>query len=628
MTKNICGFLICVMLTCLSALGQGLPPNPASGGPIPQSTYTTLPTGTSGTSTGVQDATIVNATANGVVLDACRFGWTNNRTGLAAGTRDCATPNGNIGGTGNCSITSTLSTVTCASAPFIPGDTGKKAWVTINSAASSGCPIGTVTYVSATVITLSTTCTQTTGQAFGWIGTDNTAKLNALTLTLTANSHLYLGTGNMLVTDKILSNGILGAANALAVEVYGGGEATGTGGGAYSSLTNIVFPPYEFPYAGSLYLIGNGNLATYFHDFSIDNGISSSISTAGGGLLAFFYSNRVDRVAVSNWNMANYPCIYSALDQQQLTFLTSNGCAVGLKIASTNVTLIQPNLGTVGGANNYGLWNFDTSIVVVGGVIAKALDDVQGGHGTIAYYGTNFGVFGSGDSAITTVSGSTTYLFGALVAGGKDCVAFGNYTGLTNVAGGIVHASQTRFCSSGTGYSINNAGFFNDLGGNTYPIIGAGIYTGSGTVNGRSTLSGSAYTNATTTFSNVTGSSGQTFAFNVNASETLNVTCHIFWQGSAGTTGPKFQWTGPAAPTAVAAFMHSPVTTSTYLDASATAFSSSMPNTGTVTAATNFDAVLTLGVVNGTTAGAVTLQAAANGVGTLTIQPGSYCQSQ
>ena len=141
-------------------------------------------------------------------------------------------------------------------------------------------------------------------------------------------------------------------------------------------------------------------------------------------------------------------------------------------------------------------------------------------------------------------------------------------------------------------------------------------------------LAGSAYTNATTTFSNVAGGSGPTLAFPVNASVSYTATCYIMWQGSATTTGPKFQWTGPASPTAVAASMHSPVTTTTYIDATATAFSSSMADTGTITTATNFMAVVTIGLNNGTTAGTVTLQAAANGTGTLTIQPGSYCIAQ
>jgi hypothetical protein len=136
----------------------------------------------------------------------------------------------------------------------------------------------------------------------------------------------------------------------------------------------------------------------------------------------------------------------------------------------------------------------------------------------------------------------------------------------------------------------------------------------------------SAYTNATTSFTTVTG--GNTLQFSVEANTNYVAECQIMWQGSAGTTGPKFQWTGPASPTAVAATLVSAVTATTTLYASATAFSSALADTGTITTATNFLAALTLGVVNGANAGTVTLQAAANGTGTLTIQPGSYCTLQ
>lgn len=145
----------------------------------------------------------------------------------------------------------------------------------------------------------------------------------------------------------------------------------------------------------------------------------------------------------------------------------------------------------------------------------------------------------------------------------------------------------------------------------------------------RRTLTGTAYTNATTTFSNVVGSAGQTLQFTVVASAKYKISCDIEWQGSAGTTGPKWQWTGPASPTALVQWAHNPVTTSTYLDAvgSKTAFSSPMADTGTITAATDFVSHLDLELVNGVNSGTVVLQAAANGVGTLTIQPGSSCVS-
>lgn len=128
------------------------------------------------------------------------------------------------------------------------------------------------------------------------------------------------------------------------------------------------------------------------------------------------------------------------------------------------------------------------------------------------------------------------------------------------------------------------------------------------------------YTNATTTFSNVTG-----ISFAVDASKNYIGRCYILWSGSAGTTGPKFQLTGPATPTAVIGSLESAVTATTSIFASVTAFSSAMANTGTVTAATNLPAFITFSVMNGTNAGTIQLQAAANGTGTLTIRKGSNC---
>jgi hypothetical protein len=140
----------------------------------------------------------------------------------------------------------------------------------------------------------------------------------------------------------------------------------------------------------------------------------------------------------------------------------------------------------------------------------------------------------------------------------------------------------------------------------------------------------SAYTNATTTFSNVAGATANTgsLQFFAQANRTYSVTCAITWQGSANTTGPKYQFTGPASPTAVAIGVFSNITSSTYTSGSVTAFSSAFANSGTITATTNFTDRVTLGLVNGATAGVVNLQMAANGAGTLTVQPSSFCTVQ
>jgi hypothetical protein len=154
--------------------------------------------------------------------------------------------------------------------------------------------------------------------------------------------------------------------------------------------------------------------------------------------------------------------------------------------------------------------------------------------------------------------------------------------------------------------------------------VGTWVVVISGTTNYPvvQTLS-TAYTNATTTFSSVPG-----MLFPVHAGVSYTLRCDLIWQGSATTTGPKYQFTGPGSPTAVASNAISAITASTYAQVSATAFSTSMPNTGTITATTNFHDIVTLGLVNGANTGTVQLQAAANGSGTLTIQPGSFCVQQ
>lgn len=140
---------------------------------------------------------------------------------------------------------------------------------------------------------------------------------------------------------------------------------------------------------------------------------------------------------------------------------------------------------------------------------------------------------------------------------------------------------------------------------------------------GPSMLTGAAYTNATTTLSNVTG-----LSFPVAANQNYTADCTIIWQGSAGTTGPKYTFTGPSSPTAVNIAVVSAVTASTYSQGVSTAFGTSVNNTGTITTATNFVDSVKLSLINGSTPGTVQLQAAANGSGTLTIAQGSFCKIQ
>jgi hypothetical protein len=133
------------------------------------------------------------------------------------------------------------------------------------------------------------------------------------------------------------------------------------------------------------------------------------------------------------------------------------------------------------------------------------------------------------------------------------------------------------------------------------------------------------YTNATTTFSSLTGMS-----FAVEASTNYKVECDLDYQTSATTADVKIQWTGPASPTFLVYDMVTEVTASTLSSgvnpATATttgAFSTAVTEAGTPTITTNFPMKLTMTLINGANSGTIQLQAAATGVGTITILPGA-----
>lgn len=141
-------------------------------------------------------------------------------------------------------------------------------------------------------------------------------------------------------------------------------------------------------------------------------------------------------------------------------------------------------------------------------------------------------------------------------------------------------------------------------------------------------LTGAAYTNATTGFTNVASTTNLNFA--VDASTSYGGECYLVYSGSVSTAGPKIEFTGPASPTAVLYSAQFQITaTPTYIDpAASTAFSTSLSAGTAVTASTNLAVRVQFSLVNGVNAGTLQLLAASQGVGTVTIQPGSYCSMQ
>lgn len=192
--------------------------------------------------------------------------------------------------------------------------------------------------------------------------------------------------------------------------------------------------------------------------------------------------------------------------------------------------------------------------------------------------------------------------------------------GYPGLSGGFINGTELPAPQAGVfgGVKSSTAGAGQYVNG--IDTTGAVTYGTSGLSN--PVVLSATYTNATTTFSDVTGMS-----WPILANTNYALTCQFMWQGSAGTAGPKFQLTGPASPTNTMLTLTSAVTATTTIYAAngGAAFSTPIANTGTVTSTTNFPAMLNAGIINGVNAGTLKVQSASNGVGTLTHQAGSFC---
>ena len=136
----------------------------------------------------------------------------------------------------------------------------------------------------------------------------------------------------------------------------------------------------------------------------------------------------------------------------------------------------------------------------------------------------------------------------------------------------------------------------------------------------------SAYTNATTSMTSITG-----LSFPVNAGTNYVVTCQLMFKGSASTAGMDLQFTGPSSPTVVTINLVETTTSeaSAVLYSNSTnAFGSPVGPSSLGSTSVDMPATITLGLVNGSSSGTVQLQAKANGTGTVTIEAGSFCTMQ
>lgn len=188
-------------------------------------------------------------------------------------------------------------------------------------------------------------------------------------------------------------------------------------------------------------------------------------------------------------------------------------------------------------------------------------------------------------------------------------------TSLTRLDLGLNTSSGPAFCVSGT---TVNVCLGDGTTGGALQVAGTPVVVGS-TV----TLT-SAYTNATTTPSNLTDGT-HNMAFSVAASTNYYVECNLIYQSSNTTAGLELVVTGPTSPSAVALNYFNWTTPTANHDDAQVAFGGTLGTAGTFTATTNFSGRLFVNLANGVNSGTVQVQGRAAGIGTVTVQPGSSC---
>jgi hypothetical protein len=201
------------------------------------------------------------------------------------------------------------------------------------------------------------------------------------------------------------------------------------------------------------------------------------------------------------------------------------------------------------------------------------------------------------------------------------------------ITGGTITTSGTLACATCVVASSPGVGLAH-FAGSTQTATSSAVNLASADVTGLlPTTNGgtstiyltSAYTNATTSYTNVTDGTNN-LAFAVAANTNYSMTCSLYYQSSATTAQMDLQLTGPASPTAVAYFgIMVTNQNGTGGFTAATAFSSTMGTAAAQQVTTNLPTLITMGLVNGANAGTVQVQVKSHGVGTVTIQPASHC---
>lgn len=260
--------------------------------------------------------------------------------------------------------------------------------------------------------------------------------------------------------------------------------------------------------------------------------------------------------------------------------------------------------------------------------VTSTLPQSNGGTGGLSspttwgiVYQTDVATFG------TSAAGTGTQVLHGSAAGGPSWAAVNlgsDVTGTLPIASGGTNSTATP-TAGGVGYGTGSAHAYSAAGTAGYALVSGG--SGAPTWETKDRLyrvTGSNYTNATTTPSTITG-----LSWPLAANQELGFQCVLGVQNSAATSAIRYNVSGPAGATTVALQFNVHTTSATAeVITTAAAFSAAAQSTSVVASViTTLHSDFIRGVIlNGATAGTVSIQAAGSAASTSTVYRGSYCE--
>lgn len=486
---------------------------------------------------------------------------------------------------------------------------------------------------SATVSSIATTA-PITGGTITTIGTIACATCVTSAAALTSNA-LILGGG-------LQASSALGSLGTTTTVLHGNATGAPTFGSVVSADLNITTSSCTNQFLTAISATGTGTcttdvLASAQHanqgtTTTVLHGNAAGNPAFGAVALATDVSGQLPIGAVGSAGLTGtspiaisaggaISCTTCNTTSANVNSVTGDGTIITNSASTGAVTLTIA--GTSGGVpcfSSTSAWK--SSVLLTSNVVPKG-----GGAGNCP---TNSSVTDNGTSVTST--DASGYIAPEIATNQATAGAYGLSQGSTtaaafpcNVANTICHQAPTAV----TSYQVTEPGGgpANNAMMKTYTALSSASTTESFSQAPQKAMLTTAYTNSTTSNTNITG-----LSFAVDASASYTIHCHGLYKAAA-TGGLVLTVTGPASPTLVTYDLLQVIT----LTASAPTFredvgtGSAYPSAvgnAIVTTITDQGFDFTMGFTNGVTAGTWQLQAKSSAAVALTVEAGSFCTAQ